>query len=533
MPGRPLPHGAALGLASTLGPPYPRAEGAIPSGRQGFPAPERQDNPLAIVAGGLSMGLQRRALQNLRRHLARHFGRMAVLLVTDLASFGAVRAVVRLAADADVSGRLLSGAARTLVPAHYLAGWQFAAALILGLAVTGNYGSGDKRRDPSRLLAGCALASALPLWAPAWGDGLGLVAAQFVTTTVLVWLALVLARLALEAVDAHVIGRQPASSRTILVGPAEECRELAGRSAFAKRSEHALLGFVDTASPPAADSLGQTSDLPHLLHELRVETVVICGPTGDGAFRGAVEHGLTAGCHVFVVPLAFEMEGVQPGLVWKRGQPLVELSAQTLRAQQFLVKRLIDLVGSVAGLIVLSPVFALLAILVKLDSRGPVFFSQRRAGIGGRPFRMHKIRTMQDGADGLKEALAHLNLSGDPRLFKIAEDPRVTRVGQWLRRWSLDELPQLWNVLVGEMSLVGPRPFFESDLDYYEIHHFGRLGAKPGITGLWQVNGRSAILDFEEVVALDTKYVREWSLLLDLEILLQTPLALLRRRGAM
>jgi lipopolysaccharide/colanic/teichoic acid biosynthesis glycosyltransferase len=112
------------------------------------------------------------------------------------------------------------------------------------------------------------------------------------------------------------------------------------------------------------------------------------------------------------------------------------------------------------------------------------------------------------------------------------EDPRVTRVGTWLRRWSLDELPQLWNVLKGEMSLVGPRPFFESDLEYYEIHHFGRLGAKPGITGLWQVSGRSDIVDFEEVVALDTRYVREWSLLLDLAILARTIPALVRRRGA-
>jgi lipopolysaccharide/colanic/teichoic acid biosynthesis glycosyltransferase len=139
---------------------------------------------------------------------------------------------------------------------------------------------------------------------------------------------------------------------------------------------------------------------------------------------------------------------------------------------------------------------------------------------------------MQDGADGLKAKLAHLNHSGDPRLFKIIEDPRVTRVGAWLRRWSLDELPQLWNVLKGEMSLVGPRPFFESDLDYYEIHHFGRLGMKPGITGLWQVSGRSDIVDFEEVVALDTEYLRDWSLWLDLKILLLTVPAVVRRRGA-
>ena len=139
---------------------------------------------------------------------------------------------------------------------------------------------------------------------------------------------------------------------------------------------------------------------------------------------------------------------------------------------------------------------------------------------------------MVNGADAAKSSVAHLNHSGDPRLFKIRNDPRVTRVGRLLRRWSLDELPQLWNVLVGDMSLVGPRPFFESDLPLYQAHHFSRLGAKPGVTGLWQVSGRSDILDFEDVVQLDTRYIREWSLLLDLEILLRTIPAVLRRHGA-
>jgi exopolysaccharide biosynthesis polyprenyl glycosylphosphotransferase len=245
-----------------------------------------------------------------------------------------------------------------------------------------------------------------------------------------------------------------------------------------------------------------------------------------------VDHAMTSGCHIFAVPPVFEVPGVSPAVVWKRGQPLVELAGQTFRAQQLVLKRAIDVVGAALGLLLLSPLFAVLAIAIKLDSRGPVFFTQRRAGIGGRPFRMLKLRTMRDGADGLKQELAYLNRSGDPRLFKIMEDPRVTRVGAWLRRWSLDELPQLVNVLRGEMSLVGPRPFFESDLDYYELHHFGRLGARPGITGLWQVNGRSDIVDFEEVVELDTRYIREWSLLLDLKILLQTVPAVARRHGA-
>ena len=481
----------------------------------------------------ISLGLQRRAQGNLRRHLARHLIRTAVLLITDLASFALLRALYRFVSQPDVLRRPLATVVSTLLPAGRLEGWEYAIALILGLVVAGNYGSGDMRRDPRRLLAGCALATALPLWAPMWAHGVGPAAAQFVVLTLSVWLMLVVTRLSVEAVDARVVGRQPESSRTVLVGPAEECRDLGRRPVFADRSEHALLGFVDTGSPTAAGSLGSLAELPRLLHEHRVETLVICGTAVDGTLRAVVEHGITSGCHVFSVPRVLEMPGVQPRLVWKRGQPFVELNPQTLRAQQFAIKRMMDVFGAITGLIALSPLFAALAAAIRLESKGPALFSHMRAGIGGRPFRMRKFRTMHDGADGLKESLVHLNRSGDVRLFKIEEDPRVTRFGRWLRRWSLDELPQLWNVLKGEMSLVGPRPFPQTDLDYYEIHHFGRLGAKPGITGLWQVNGRSDILDFEEVVALDTRYVREWSLLLDLVILARTIPAVIRRRGAL
>ncbi len=180
----------------------------------------------------------------------------------------------------------------------------------------------------------------------------------------------------------------------------------------------------------------------------------------------------------------------------------------------------------------MAPLMACIAVAIRIESAGPAIFEQERVGAGGQRFRIFKFRTMTDGADAAKEALAHLNQSRDPRLFKIPDDPRVTSIGRWLRRWSLDELPQMWNVLRGEMSLVGPRPFFRSDFKLYRLHHFYRLGAKPGLTGLWQVSGRSSILDFEEVVAIDTRYVREWSLLLDARILLQTPWAVFRGRGA-
>lgn len=196
---------------------------------------------------------------------------------------------------------------------------------------------------------------------------------------------------------------------------------------------------------------------------------------------------------------------------------------------QFAIKRILDIVVAVVGLAVLSPLLLIIALAIKLESRGPVFFSQIRTGVGGKPFRMYKFRTMIADADRLKKQLQHLNESGDARLFKIKNDPRVTRVGRWLRKLSLDEFPQLINVIRGDMSLVGPRPFFPSDLLTYDPHHFERLRVLPGITGLWQVSGRSDILDFEQVVALDSKYIRDWTIWSDMVILIRTPPAALGR----
>ena len=200
--------------------------------------------------------------------------------------------------------------------------------------------------------------------------------------------------------------------------------------------------------------------------------------------------------------------------------------------RDFRFKRSFDVAGALIGIALAVPLVAVLALLVKFDSRGPVFFSHTRLGIGGRRFRMYKLRTMRDGADAEKASVAHLNQSDDSRLFKIRSDPRVTRFGRTIRRWSLDEIPQLYNVLIGDMSLVGPRPFFEEDLSNYEAHHFSRLAVIPGLTGLWQVSGRSEILDFEEVVRLDREYIDDWSFALDLRILVRTIPAVVQRRGA-
>jgi lipopolysaccharide/colanic/teichoic acid biosynthesis glycosyltransferase len=180
------------------------------------------------------------------------------------------------------------------------------------------------------------------------------------------------------------------------------------------------------------------------------------------------------------------------------------------------------------ALVVLGPLILLLALAVRLSSRGPAFYLQPRIGLDGRPFRMVKLRTMEDGADGSKADLAVA--LGRPRLFKMVDDPRVTPLGRFLRRWSLDELPQLWNVLRGDMSFVGPRPLPPEEVAADDVGT-RRLVVRPGITGLWQVSGRSD-LPWEECVRLDLHYVDNWSLVLDLQILLRTTAAVLRHQGA-
>jgi len=193
-------------------------------------------------------------------------------------------------------------------------------------------------------------------------------------------------------------------------------------------------------------------------------------------------------------------------------------------------KRALDIVGAVLGLVLASPLLLVAAVLIKLESRGPVFYRSTRIGKGARPFPFFKLRSMVDGADQHRHALSHLNETDGP-VFKIAADPRVTRVGRLLRVTSVDEIPQLWNVLRGEMSLVGPRPPIAEEVMQYEPWQLRRLDVVPGITCLWQISGRSRI-GFQEWMRLDLEYIRHRSFWLDLKILIRTIPAVLSREGA-
>jgi len=208
-----------------------------------------------------------------------------------------------------------------------------------------------------------------------------------------------------------------------------------------------------------------------------------------------------------------------------------EIEIQSRPRSSLVLKRTIDVVGSLLGLTLLLPLFILIALAVRLTSRGPALFVQDRCGIRGRVFRFYKFRTMVQDAEERRAQLAHLNEMNGP-VFKIERDPRVTLLGRLLRKFSLDELPQLWNVFKGDMSLVGPRPPLPDEVECYSPHQAQRLAVIPGMTGLWQVSGRSALPDFDSWIELDLHYVKSWSLWLDVRIMLKTIVVVILARGA-
>ncbi len=499
--------------------------------RRPRPTPDgfrQQLDPLAR----LRMDLQRRSRENLRRHTRRAVVRVGVLVLFDLATFWLLRAAIRAVRDYAMTGPVIAGFFQTYLPRGYLSGWQFGAALLVSLAVTGNYGQGDRRRNAGRLLAGCALATALPLWMPLWTRSADLVVLQYLLTTVLVAAALMMNRLTVDRIIGVVRDPRRDAVRAVFVGTAEACAAALKNPAFRGAPDMTVLGWVEVGQAASEDSLGGVAELARILEDHHVETVVIAGPMRDETFGHATEVALTAGCHLLALPSETGFPGVQPSVVWRKGEPVLELHAVALRGQQLLLKRALDLALASVALLVAAPLWAAAALLIWLDSPGPVLFSQVRVGQGGRLFRIFKFRTMHQDAEAQRAALQEQSVYKDQRLFKVKDDPRITRIGHWLRRTSIDEVPQLLNVLKGEMSLVGPRPPLPSEVALYELHHYARFDVKPGLTGPWQVGGRNDVTDFEAVIRMETAYIRDWSPLKDFAILLQTIPVVLRMRGA-
>jgi exopolysaccharide biosynthesis polyprenyl glycosylphosphotransferase len=291
-------------------------------------------------------------------------------------------------------------------------------------------------------------------------------------------------------------------------------------------------GFVARTPPALVDGLRDFRSLEQLeRHFDAVDEVLIAD--ADFPQDEAVE--LVDRCHrhgvrVRVAPSTMEILMERVEFIPGQALPLFELKPPVFEGLDFAIKRTFDLIGAVLLVVVLAPVMILASAAIKLSSRGPVLYRSMRPGIGGRVFSCLKFRTMVHGAEYLQDHLESRNELGGA-IFKIRNDPRITPVGRFMRRWSLDELPQLFNVLRGEMSLVGPRPLPQRDYDRLDDWHRKRYLVLPGMTGLWQVSGRSE-LDFDELVRLDFLYLERWSVFLDLTIILKTIPAVIRRRGA-
>ncbi len=400
--------------------------------------------------------------------------------------------------------------------------WLFALGLILILAIGGLY---HPRRDWKNYLRTGQLVTL--------GYGMALVVAYFYDPGLdmprslffMAWFGSVILVIALRLIATLLMQlqayRQPV--RVFLIAPPERLQLL--NQTLEKQPHYVIVGQVNARVAYAPETW-------QMILATRPQEVLAQNLPPTDLASTLYWQLRQQGIHLRLVPSSLE-------ILYRRGVPEIFAALPTLRAEvtylnglDYRLKRTLDLVGAALGVIVLAPLFLGIAIGIKLTSPGPVFFRQERVGLQGTVFQMWKFRTMNCQAPSQQAALEVANESGDGILFKIKDDPRITPFGKWLRRTSLDELPQLFNILLGHMSLVGPRPLPVRDVKRFNSWHHIRHHVLPGITGLWQISGRSEIGDFDEAARLDLYYIDNWSFNLDLEILVETLRIVIFQEGA-
>ncbi|MCC6455673.1 MAG: sugar transferase [Caldilineaceae bacterium] len=359
----------------------------------------------------------------------------------------------------------------------------------------------------------------------------------FFYTAILVTLFLGVGRFMLQLALDYLRNYGVGVRRVILVGAGDVGRMVMRTVVARPDYGYQLIGFLD--DNPAKGftnigpyrALGPVDNLSQVLEVETVDTVIICLPwQSHRMIQRLLRTCDQSAVRAQVVPDLFQLTKNQVYVEELNGIPLISNRDISIQGWNLIIKRASDLVFAVIGGLLTLPLCGLIALAIKLDSPGPVLYAHTRIGRNGVPFRCYKFRSMVEGAANMQEDLGELNEATGP-LFKLRNDPRVTRVGRWIRRFSLDELPQIINVLRGEMSWVGPRPNLPDEVEQYQEWHKKRLTVSPGITGMWQVSGRSD-LTFDEMVLLDIYYVENWNLMMDLGILLRSIPAILQARGA-
>lgn len=320
----------------------------------------------------------------------------------------------------------------------------------------------------------------------------------------------------------------PTVTRILVIGTGPISDRLISR--LKRCPDTVVVGHVDDNAAPGTRVLGGLADLPDVCADYAIDRVIVAFPNTSDAIVLEALRKLEGQVPISEIPRYFELHNWRTEAEELHGLTLTHLPTASLAASERIMKRFMDITLASCALVLSAPLLLVTAVAIKLDSRGPVFFRQERMGRAGKPFRIFKFRSMTADAWQQRDRVAQLNEVDGP-LFKMEKDPRITRVGAFIRRTSIDELPQLLNVVRGEMSLVGPRPLPTEESERIDGAALARLDVNPGITGLWQVCGRSD-LTYDDLQHLDSVYVRSWSLRWDLRIIAQTPKAVLGRSGA-
>lgn len=507
---------------SAAPPPQKRAKFSTPATPGGGSA---RANPSPVI-------VQRRGRAARHSRTLHALARVSVLLVADLLVLILANDVLHFLRSEQGPPDQFARFLLEISPRGVFPRLQVVAAVITGLVIFRNYGTGPARRHSRRLIAGSTLGLSLVFWAHIW-KGISIASAfGFVLALATLGLSLIAGRRLVDRLVQRLRPAPTATGRALVVAPRTPATAFMQADRVRQDSRLDVIGFVSTDSDTDDQSLGKLSDLVWLLERHDIDTIIIADQLGDEMLVDLLEVAHRMGCVTLSAAPRYPVGGFIPQVVQRGHIPYVEIRRPRLDDAQLLVKRAFDTVVAALLLVALSPVFAAVAIAVRASSPGPVFFRQKRVGHGGHLFDMYKFRSMVQDAELTKEQLAGLNIYADERLFKIKNDPRVTPLGRFLRSSSLDELPQLWNVLRGSMSLVGPRPPLASEVARYEEHHYSRFDMRPGITGLWQTSGRSDVTSFDAIIALDAEYLNNWSLTKDFVILLKTIPVVLSMRGA-
>jgi exopolysaccharide biosynthesis polyprenyl glycosylphosphotransferase len=400
------------------------------------------------------------------------------------------------------------------------------AAWISVFAVFRLYDRAASRRNPGTLVGAALTWAALVALGSAIYPESGLGLGEIVPATLFALMCAGALRLLYEQGIEKIYSRGLGQTPMVVMGR-EEDRARVRRTMERAPGAYSIADEVDLGASGV-----NLAELRETLDRTEARGVILVGAERlpDDEFLELLRSVRLRGVPLRVVPGALALMRSRPLFSESMGLPLLEIRYPQLDNTQRALKRTLDVAVSLLGLVLLSPLFLAVALAIRLDSPGPILFRQKRVGADGKVFLCYMFRSMYEGAERRQEELEPLNEAVGP-VFKMKDDPRVTPTGRLLRRWSMDELPQLWNVLKGEMSLVGPRPLPVRDFQRMEEAHRRRLGALPGMTGYWQTSGRSN-LSFEEMVRLDLYYIENWSLSFDIKIILRTLGAVLRREGA-